>query len=84
VTISSKLSEYGEAEGLQRSSARRERVHPAGIPFERRQARHIEHFLNGGFLPKAATPACGNFSKAAETWCRHNQCSARSSREFRA
>ena len=21
-------------------------------------------FLNGGFLPKAATPACGNFSKA--------------------
>jgi hypothetical protein len=23
-----------------------------------------EHFLVGGFLPKAATTACGNFSKA--------------------
>jgi len=30
----------------------------SGVSVERRK------LLNGGFLPKAATPACGNFSKA--------------------
>lgn len=33
----------------------------SGVSAERRKLRR---FLNGGFLPKAATPVCGNFSKA--------------------